>query len=263
MKLRKKILTSLLVILVIVGAVIGIILTYLGTIVAGVMRTVGTEAVGTELKVKSVGISLLSGNLSINRLAVANPAGYKAQDAFSVASFKVDLDVDSLFSDTIVVNKIEIADIVLDFEPTLKGSNLNDIKKNIMQFTQREQAAEKKPAAEEKTGTPKKSRKIIIKSFILNQGTVMVSSAMLQQSVSVTLNRLELNNLGQESTIGTACGRIFDAVLKQVAEAVATANIEGLNIDTLKSKLFNNLPAATENIGDGINKTIEGIKNLF
>ena len=263
MKTKKKILTSLFVILAVIGIGAGIAIMYLGTIVAKGMRSFGTEATGTKLAVESVYISLLNGDLQINKLAIDNPANYKSREAFSFDLVSVDLDVGSIFTDTIIVNKIKIANLKVNFEPTIRGgSNLTDIKNNIMKFAKNEEAdAQKETGPEEAPETdaePKKAKKIIIKSFIVDKGEIMVSSGMLKTSISVPLPRLELNDIGEESAVGKAFAKIFDKIIEQIVMSVASANIEGLSLDKLKSTLLKDLPAS--GIGKNISKTL---KDLF
>jgi len=262
MKLKKKILSGLLVLLTVVVIIVVVVIMYLGSIIAEATRTLGTQATGTKVAVESVSVSLLSGDLQINKLAVDNPPEYKTKEAFSFDLVSVDMDINSIFSDTIIINKIEIANIKIDFEPTLKGgSNLTDIKNNIMKFVKSEEADTKKePEADDEAGPPKEAKKVIIKSFVINKGEIMVSSSMLQTSVAVPLARMEFNDIGKESNMGKAFSEIFNKVLEQVVKSVASANIEGLSLDKLQSTLLKDLPSSAENIGKDISKTI---KDLF
>lgn len=268
MRLKKKIWTSVIIVLAVIGITIGIVIMYLGTIVAGTMRSIGTEATGTKLAVESVYISLLNGNLAINKLIIDNPPDYKSKQAFSFDLVSVDLDVASVFSDTIIINKIEIANLKIDFEPTLRGgSNLTDIKNNIMKFAKGEGTDVKKAEEpEEKPETdaePKKAKKIIIKSFIINKGEIMVSSSLLKTSIAVPLPRMELNDIGKESAIGKALEDIFTEIIEQVVKSVASADIKGLSLDELKSTLLKNLPDSAGGIGEEIKDIGKTLKDLF
>ncbi len=262
MKLKKKILTGLLVVVSVIVIAVVVVLLHLGSIIAEATRTYGTKATGTKVAVKSVYISLLNGDLQINKLAIDNPSDYKTKEALSFDLVSVDLDVNSIFTDTIIINKVEIANLKVDFEPTLQGgSNLTDIKNNIMKFVKGEETDSKKEAeADEKAVPLKKAKKIIIKSFIVNKGEIMVSSSMLNTSVAVPLARIEMNDIGKESSTGKALAEIFNKIIKQVVDNVASAKIEGLDIDKLQSTLLKDLPSSAEKIGKDIGKSI---KDLF
>ena len=264
MKKKKKIWKILIGLLVLIVIAVVVILMYLGSIIAEATRTFGTQATGTKVAVQSVDVSLLGGDLQVNKLSIDNPPEYITKQAFSFDLVSVDMDISSIFSDTIIINKIEIANIKVDFEPTLKGgSNLTDIKNNIMQFVKREEVDAKKKTEPEVDGdddSPKKAKKIIIKSFIINQGEIRVSSSILKTSVAVPLARMELNDIGKESNMGKAFSEIFNKIIEQVVKSVAAAKIEGLPLGELQSTLLKDLPSSAGKIGKDISKSI---KDLF
>lgn len=263
MKWKKKIWKILVGLLIFIVIVVVVVLMYLGSIIAEATRTFGTAATGTKVAVESVNVSLLKGDLAVKKLSIDNPQGYQTQQAFSFDLVSVDLDVNSLFTDTIIVNKIEIANVKIDFEPTLKGgSNLSDLKNNIMKFAKGdENAAPKEPEPEVEDHSAKKAdKKVIIKSFIINKGEIRVSSSMLKTSVALPLARMELNNIGQEKDMAEAVSEIFNEIVETVVKTVASAKIEGLNLDVITKEL----PDKAEKIGKDITKDLKKtINNLF
>lgn len=262
MKWKKKIWKILAGLLIFIIVVVVVVLMYLGSIIAEATRTFGTAATGTKVAVKSVNVSLLAGDLAVNKLSIDNPSGYQNQQAFSFDIVSVDLDVNSLFTDTIIVNKIEIANVKIDFEPTIRGgSNLSDIKNNIMKFAKGDEtAAPKKPEPEvEEHSTEKKAKKVIIKSFIINKGEISVSSSMLKTSVALPLARMELNNIGQESDTAKVVSEIFNEIVETVVKTVASARIEGLNIDVITKDIPNAAKDIGKDLTKDIKKTIDGL----
>ncbi|MBU8902764.1 MAG: AsmA family protein, partial [Victivallales bacterium] len=206
-KKKRKIWKILLGVLIFIVLTIAVAVMFLDHIIAGTMRSVGTKATGTKLAVESVSLSLLRGDLRINMMSIDNPDDYKEKQAFSFDLVHVDLDVSTLLSDTIIVNKIEIANVKIDYEPTLDGaSNLNDIKDNIMKFIgaaktedKTDDKAEKEPKEEVESNTPQKEKKIIIESFVINKGTIMFSSNLIKTTIPIPLARIELNDIGRDS----------------------------------------------------------------
>ena len=272
MKRKKKIWKILVGLLLFIVIAVVVILMYLGSIIAEATRTFGTAATGTKVAVKSVSVSLLAGDLAVKKLSIDNPSEYKNPQAFSFDLVSVDLDVNSLFTDTIIVNKIEIANVKIDFEPTIKGgSNLTDIKNNIIKFAKGDKVdTPKEPEPEVETedeSGQKKAKKVIIKSFIINKGEISVSSSLLKTSVALPLARMELNNIGKESDMPKVVSEIFSEIIESVVKTVASANIEGLNLDTITK----DLPNAATKIGKDITKDAgkigkditKNIKDLF
>ncbi|MDD5728313.1 MAG: hypothetical protein PHV59_07110 [Victivallales bacterium] len=261
-KRRNKILSGIFIVLIALGLIIGAVILYLDGILASAMRKLGTEATGTDLRVKSVSLSLRSGHLAINEMTIANPTGYESSTAFWMKRFDIKLDINSLFSDTIIIDEVMINDIWIDFEPTLEGSNLTDIKNNIMKFTAGQKTASKETEQTGQSAAPaEKSKQIIIKSFVISKGEITVASKAFVSNISVKLNRIELNDLGKDNVMGEVFSQILDAIMNQVALDVGAAKIEGLSPDVLKTKLFKDLPGATENIGKGVGKTLKDITN--
>jgi len=251
-KKKRKIWKILIGVLIFIVVALAVAVLYLDSIIAGTMRTIGTQATGTKLAVESVNLSLLRGELRINMMSIANPPDYKEKQAFSFDLVHVDLDVSTLLSDTLVVSKVEIANIKIDYEPTLKGgSNLNDIQNNIMKYIGADKAkdkVEKESEGEEvESDTPKKEKKIIIESFIINKGTIMFSSNMVKTSIPIPLPRVELNDIGKDSNMGEAFADIYSKVMQEVVNSVGKQNMGAITKD---------LPSATKKLGKDITKSI-------
>ena len=260
-KKKRKIWKILLGILIFIVLTLAVAVMFLDHIIAGTMRSVGTQATGTKLAVESVGLSLLRGDLRINMMSIDNPDGYKEKQAFSFDLVHVDLDVSTLLSDTIIVNKIEIANVKIDYEPTLDGaSNLNDIKDNIMKFIgaaktadKTDDKAEKEPKEKEvESDTPQKEKKIIIESFVINKGTIMFSSNLIKTTIPIPLARIELNDIGKDGKMGEAFVEIYNEILKQVVTSAAKVNLKDVKLDVITK----DLPDVTEKIGKDISKSI-------
>ena len=259
-KKKKKIWKIILGILIFIVLTIAVAVMFLDHIIAGTMRSVGTQATGTKLAVESVSLSLLRGDLRINMMSIDNPDDYKEKQAFSFDLVHVDLDVSTLLSDTIIVNKVEIANVKIDYEPTLDGaSNLNEIKDNIMKFIgdaktedKTDDKAGKGPKEEVESDTPQKEKKIIIESFVINKGTIMFSSNLIKTTIPIPLARIELNDIGKDSKMGEAFIEIYNEILKQVVTSVAKVNLKDVKLDVITK----DLPDVTKKIGKDISKSI-------
>ena len=185
-------------------------------------------------------------------MSIDNPSGYKEKQAFSFDLVHVDLDVSSLLSDTLIVSKVEIANIKINYEPTMSGdSNLNDINDNIMKFIGVEEGkepVEKEPEEKEvESDTPKKEKKIIIESFIIDKGTIMFSSDMMDKTIPISLPRVELNDIGKDSNMGEAFAEIYNKLMKEVVSSVGKKNMGSITED---------LPDSTRKLGKDITKSI-------
>ncbi|QSH41720.1 hypothetical protein P0136_06580 [Lentisphaerota bacterium ZTH] len=264
MKLGKRILFFFLGLLIVVIIALVVVFAYLDTIVAGGIRKFGSEALGTKVSVSNVYISVLNGNLKISGLKIANPDGYLKPDAFKMGSFAVDMDIKSIFSDTIVIKKITISDMNVDYEPTIKGgSNLKDLQNNVAQYSARSKKAEpavKEPAKPTAPAPEGKKKKVIIEELVVNNGTVQVSSKMLNQSASVTLNKFEMQDIGKKNNDPVVVfNEVFTKLLDQIAKDLSQAKISGLDLSSIKEGLLKNIDDNGDNTARTIGKSIRDI----
>jgi Skp family chaperone for outer membrane proteins len=82
---------------------------------------------------------------------------------------------------------------------------------------------------------------------------------MLKTSVALPLARMELNNIGQESDTAKVVSEIFNEIVEAVVKTVASAKIEGLNVDVLTKDLPNAAKGIGKDITKDIKKTINGL----
>jgi len=86
----------------------------------------------TNVTLGGASILFLSGSGSLSNLVVANPKGYKAAEALSLGALDIKLDIETINSDVIVINSIDIVAPEITYEPGGKaGSNLQQLAKNV------------------------------------------------------------------------------------------------------------------------------------
>src|ERR1039457_1097373 len=126
--LMKKIIVGLLIALVVVAilATLGVGLFLDKAIKAGV-ETIGPRVTKVDVKLDSVGLSLLSGGGTIKGLVLGNPSGFKTPYAISVGEASLALTPKSLLSDKIIVKSIKILGPEITYETNLKDNNLSKI----------------------------------------------------------------------------------------------------------------------------------------
>ena len=138
---------------ILMGAVILIVIALvviffsLNSIVKKGVETVGPRLTKVEMRLGSAKLSPLSGNGRLSKLFVGNPEGYKTPSAIQVGDIKVGLEIGSVLSDTLVVDKVDIQAPEITFEGSLSGNNLSKILDNIEAATGGEKPAEKTDGA--------------------------------------------------------------------------------------------------------------------
>lgn len=257
MKKLKKILIGAAALIVLLVVFVFIILTfYLGSIVKGALNTYGPEITGTEFTVESVSISIFTGQANIKKLVIGNPEGYKSEYAFKLDEFHVDIDLTSVFTDTIIIEKVLIDGAHINYEQDLTGCNLTDLKKNIENFSKKEDETAKEEAekpAEEVAGEEEpagEAKKFILTLFLFKNGKISVSTAA-SKSVGATLPmpEIKIEDLGKGEggmNIGTLSLKIFTAVLSGIGDAVKGSAL------TIGDTIHDTLSETTDNVVDSI-----------
>jgi uncharacterized protein involved in outer membrane biogenesis len=221
MKWVKRIVIGLVVVLVIVlaGAMF-----FMGSIIKTGVEQGGPAVLGVPVKLESALFRPLTGKVRLSGFMIGNPQGFKSESAFKLGQFHADIDVRSLFTDTIVIQRILIEDPVITFEGSLKGSNIGALMKKM----EREGGAGGKPA-EETPAKPEKpvkpGKKVRIDDFLFTGGRVNLSMGALTggAALPIPLPPVHLTDIGKESdgvTPKTAVTEVMGGIMKAVMEAV-------------------------------------------
>ena len=251
----------LLVVAVVAIAVVTLIFWGGNVIKEGVNR-MGPRVLGVPVTLESARFYPLRGHVSLTGLIIGNPEGFHTESLFDMSHLEVDLNLRSLFTDTIVIERILISRPQITYEVGMRGANLNVLMQNL------EAAAdpdEEDPALEE----VEPARNVVIKELVLADARAQVSAtAMRGQVVPVQLSTITLNNLGgEDQSLTEITTEVIKAILSAVTNAVAGAG--DLLGDGLKSALSgagvvtdfaaDGVRGARDAIGDGA----RGVRGLF
>src|SRR5215470_16284164 len=107
--MKKFLVRSLVVLIILIVLAVGVTYLYLGTIIKKGVETVGPQITKTDVKLNSVTLSVLSGSGKIKGFVLGNPQGFKTPAAISVGTANLAIEPRSLFD-----NKVIIRDITVD-----------------------------------------------------------------------------------------------------------------------------------------------------
>lgn len=176
------------------------------SIVSSNIEQIGSEMTGTSVTVESVSISPFSGNGTIEGFRVANPDGYSRDHAVEMESFSIELEPLTLFSDEIIVNRIDISGASIYVEQKLPENNIREIMENVNSVEEGETT----------------DARLIVEQFVLENGSAeLYTDVGGERSARVEISRIELQDLGRASQQETA-----EAVVKQIAEEVAGESLQ-------------------------------------
>lgn len=220
MKFIKYTLLTLLLLIVIAVAAVWF---YLDTIVKTAVNKYGSQIVGTQVTLESFKLNPFNGELKIGGLNIGNPNGYSAPALLKLGGINVKVDPKSLFSDTIVVEKISIDNPSITYEmPDFSTSNVMQIQQNVAKNSA---AEDKKEAQEENKPNEGASKNVVIRK-VLVEGGLLNAITPLQNNktaLGIDLPAIEMADLGganQKLTIRDSITEIFNKILFNATSTV-------------------------------------------
>jgi len=250
----KKLLIAVGVLVLLVVVAVLVVASQAGSLIKDGIESYGPEITGTSVTLSGVDVSLLSGNASINNLVIGNPKGFKSREAFRVGEVSVKLDVGSLFSEQIRIEKILIDGAELTYEQLNKTSNIDALKRNVERNTGASSGGSD-------TGDSGASDvQLVIDDLYINGTQVNASVSVLgkDEQKSVTIPDIHLKDLGKDGDGSVAA--IVDEVVSLVTKAATKAVVNELGKRKVQEAIDKKKGEALQKL-DG--KLGDKLKDLF
>ncbi len=245
---------------VVVGLVL--LMSNLDGIVKTAIETVGTKVAGVKVSVDKVEISIKEGKGSIAGLTVANPAGFKTPNAFSLGLVSVTLDTASVTGNPIVIKDVTIAKPEVTYEMTGSGSNIDAIQKNVAAFTA---ANAPKGGAAQPAAAPAKdsgdAKKVVIDQLSATGGSVTLATPIPGGKATASLPDIHLSNIGKSeggASPAEVATKLLDSLTGAAMKAASSMGV-GAVLDSVKGAVGNVGGAASGAAAGGVN----AVKGLF
>ncbi len=248
MKKALKILAWVLgVLLVLVLAVLLTIPLWLGPTVKSVANKVAPEYTGTEFSLSDVSLNPYTGKYRITELRLGNPEGYPVPVAFSVSNVLVDVEMSSLFSDTIHIREIAIEAPYASYVSANGTNNFEWIQAHV------EAKMGPKEKEEEKEEDKGPGKKVVIDTLTIS-GTRVKLSVMPEMPIMT----ITLKDIGKDKG-----GATWEEVGKMLLDSImkATSSIgKGLTsaLGALGNGATNVLGGATQVLGGATTNVLGG-----
>lgn len=189
-------------------------LSNLGPIIKKAVNTQGPKITGTQLSLGDVDVSLLSGQVTLQKFLLGNPQGFSSPHAVAVKSIYVDVDEKSLTGETIIVERIEVVGPDIYYEKGAGSDNFKALQRNIGRS-----AGGGSSAASTDSG--QSSKKLLIRELVIRGGQVHLAvKGLTGQDITATLPDIQLKNIGnKESGVlpAEAAREIFAALYGQIS----------------------------------------------
>ena len=197
----------------------------------------GTYAMGVDTKLDSVSLGLLSGNMSMNGLSVANPEGFKSDHFLKLGDGGVQVTLGSLMGDKVEVPSLKLNHIDIALEKDQGKANYEVILEHLAQVT----------GGEEPVEDTDEGKKFVIHELIITDVNVK-AEVIGGISVPIKIPEIRMTDIGTDSDKGVLLkdlsGIIVTAILATVVEQAGDILPGGIG-EGLQGGL-----AAVGNLGD-------------
>ncbi|MHC4551903.1 MAG: AsmA family protein [Planctomycetota bacterium] len=130
-KLKKIITFILILFLVLIVAGILIFNLWGDTMIRAGLIAGTSKALQVDVRLESVSTALLRGQVELTNLEIDNPEGFHHETFMTLGYGYIDLDMHSLLTDTVVIDKMQFDDITIVLEQEKKTSNINVLINNL------------------------------------------------------------------------------------------------------------------------------------
>lgn len=216
----------------------------LETIVQKVVHKYGSEITGTDVNLKGFKLSLTNGEGTISEITVANPKNYSSPYIFQLGEISVKVNIKSLTTDTVIIDKIAISKPIVTYEMlSLTQNNISEIQKNVAKNTA--SAEKQETAAAEKTDAEKteSSKKVIIRELTVEGGEVVAVANIngKANNLKVALPKIVMKNIGEnnkKANIAATISKVVNTILATASKTVVEsqlADVKGIAQENLNN----------------------------
>jgi len=158
---------------------------WLGSIAKIIIENTGSDFLGTPVKIKSLSIHPLKGTVDLQLLSLQTHDGFKEKNTLTLDSLKLSIDPASLFSDTIVIHKIQLTNPHFYYEQGEHSNNISAIIEHI-----KKNSDPSKP----KTESESTSKKIIVEQLLIPQIFIDVTNTEHpEHNIQLTVKNLSFS----------------------------------------------------------------------
>lgn len=236
--------------------------TNLGSIALNMSEKIGTKALGVNVDIDTMDISIKELNVNVAGITIANPSGFSNDPAIVIKNINVGLA--SLAEKLITMKNIDVSGVVVNIEVANQTTNLQTIQKNIT--ASKPKTTTEATQAKEKAADP---IKVIIQRFSLDQSTLNPTITLLetQKLDPVAIPGFQLTGIGEKQNgilAQEAVKQIFSQLIENSSDAAANAGFyQGLSKDALKDLGAAQLDSIKNNLTDEIDNIGNSLKGMF
>ncbi len=243
MKINKLKLASILTSLIIAAGIILFVVSDKSEMIRKQFEIYASSALGTQVSLNHLNISLRSGGGEFQQLSVKNPPQYTSQYALQIADAVLQVDLNSLNNDVKIIDNITV--LGAQFTVEQKGGNINiaQLQKNIKNNQDKAEKPEidkaDQPASDNKSGD---ELKLAIRKLVLSDNTLKLISDEYG-TAEIKIPNITLTNIGSADN-GLTSSQLTSRVMEKIFDDInknAQKEIREKSIQKLKDKVSDSL----------------------
>lgn len=249
MKFLGKLLLILIILLVAVGAIGWF---YMNDLAKQGIEKGGTYALMVDTTVDEVSIKPLRGEMSLSKLKIANPQGFKTPFLIETGQFSMAVDTGTLMADTVVVKDFDLNGLELYIEQTLQGSNIQAIMKNLERFAAKKGPDDQPDQQPEPEGPGKKVKvdRLVVRNVVAHLN-------LLGQNLDIKVDEMTFPELTQENAAGVTVPVLISRLVPAIFQAVIDkAQVEGVLPADFAAQLESSINSAVTRLGEDARKAV-------
>lgn len=220
-KNRKRVLIATAVTLGVVLVAAGVAVVYVDSLAAAAVRSGTSRALGVATTVDDVDVGLISGQVTVSGLTIANPEGFDSAHFLQLDRVRTSVEVGSLLADVVRVPELAIEGLEMRLDQRATSSNYGVILDHLAAYGEADPQPADAPPAGSDGGT-----QLAIDRLTIEASRVVVNVSLpagIAEEVVVPLERIQLDDLSTAEDGGVGIGQLAGIVVEVVA-ATALAN---------------------------------------
>lgn len=207
--MKKLIKLVLVLVILLIAAGVGVYF-YLDTITKTAIEKGSTFALGVNTTLDSASLKVLSGQLVMGGLNVANPQGYDTNHFLNMKNGDVAVSLGSLTKDVVEVPHIRLTDIDLNLEKKNGKANYQVILDNL-------KGSETSPPPDKST---EEGKRFIVNELSIKSINVHLVGIGPMGTINVPIDAIELNNVGSDTGKGVLLKDLSGVIVKAIFAAI-------------------------------------------
>lgn len=256
---------------------------WLGPVAGMIANSVVPGMTGTEFSVEKVRINPYTGSLRVEKLRLANPKGYGAEDAVALDLLSVKIEPMSVFKDTIKITDVTLQNPYISYLDKDGTNNFDQIIANVNASKTAKEEEKAKEEPEKAEGKKVVIAQLAIKDMRVRYGLVTIPIPNLTfKDIGVADGGVTIESIGLEIwekikasvlSVGGALGGVVGDAAKMLGDGASGLVNSVTSGDAVKGAtdgakkaagaVTDGAKKAVDTVTDGTKKATEAIGNLF